>query len=113
MKFKTTKRDIRNGYYRIIRVGYCDLQHLLYWESPVAYSAGTNGWCCDYYDIDGVLISTGYSPVNSKNTNADYDLIRKFDNLAQKAGTKEEIKELLNQFIEEATGKETMNTSSR
>lgn len=36
MKFKTTKKAIREGYYRIISVGYCNLQYLLKGHNPIA-----------------------------------------------------------------------------
>lgn len=64
MKCKTTARAIRENYgSRILSIGYCDAQALLRYETPFAYSAGVYGWNCDYYDIDGVCISTGYRPI--------------------------------------------------
>ena len=61
MKFKATKKAMKDNYYYIIGIGYCDAQYLLQDEKPIAYSAGVYGWQCDYYDVDGVLISTGYN----------------------------------------------------
>ena len=68
---------------------------------------------CDYYDINGVLISTGYAPLSSKNTNASYDMIKKYDDKARqiltnaKAGDyyapAKKITKLLYKFIDEAT----------
>lgn len=84
MKFKTTKRAMRNGYHRIVSIGYCGAQHLLNYESPIAYNAGVYGWACDYYDIDGVLISTGYSPLAEKNMKRDYSIVRRYDKDAEK-----------------------------
>ena len=68
MKLKTTKKQIReNTRGNLYAVGYCDLQYLLRYESPFAYSSGINGWSCDYYElsVDGqrVIISTGYQPI--------------------------------------------------
>jgi len=99
MKLKATKKEMRNGYHRIISIPYCDAQYLLYYESPIAYSCGVYGWSCDYYDINGVLISTGYSPIDSKNTNISRNTIREFDLKAQKASNIEEKKKLLDKFI--------------
>jgi hypothetical protein len=102
MKFKTTKKAIRNGYYRIISVGYCNLQSLLNYEYPTAYSTRIEGWACDYYDIDGVCICTGYSPIGSQNTWADYELCREYENKAKEVNTREEKTMLLKEFIEKA-----------
>lgn len=40
MKYKTTAKELKEGYYKIISVGYCDLQSLLSYKSPIAYSKG-------------------------------------------------------------------------
>lgn len=60
MKFKSTKRDIMANYGNIIKVDYCDLQNLLKYESPIAYTAGVYGWNADIYDFGGIAICTGY-----------------------------------------------------
>ena len=98
MKFKTTKKEIKDNYYRIIKAGYCELQNLLQYKNPIAYSSGVYGWACDYYEINGVLISTGYRPVGNQNVECDYKLIREYDNKAMNK-TKEERETLLNEFI--------------
>ena len=79
MKFKTTKKEMKQGYVKILSIGYCELQNLLYYTSPIAYSSGSYGWYCDYYDIDNVCISTGYSPIGKTVT---YDILKKYDNKA-------------------------------
>ena len=63
MKFKTTRKNMKENYSTIIKVGYCNIAYLLQYETPIAYSAGSAGWACDYYNIDGVIISTGYAPI--------------------------------------------------
>ena len=119
MKFKTTKKAIKEGYYHIISVGYCELQYLLKGINPVAYSTRAEGWACDYYDIDGVCICEGYSPIGNKNTNKlSYDTIREYDNKAKElvcsypTGSWHEVKEqlstLLREFIALATEKVTV-----
>lgn len=102
-KIKATKSEMRKNY-RILSVGYCDLQHLLAFSRPVAYSAGVYGWACDYYDIEGVIISTGYSPIASKNTVCDYETIRFYDKCAEQVNTKEEVEKLLSEFIKKVKG---------
>lgn len=84
MKFKTTKSDIKQGYYYIIGIGYCQAQNLLHYKNAVAYSASDYyGWSCDYYEIkQNVVISTGYNYINNKNTNYDYELLKEYDNKA-------------------------------
>jgi hypothetical protein len=101
MKYKTTAKALRNGYYTIISAGYCDLQCLLSYKSPVAYSAGVYGWNFDVYEFDGVAICTGYRSMPEKNTKADYKLIREYEALAQ-GKTAAEKDQLINEFIQKA-----------
>ena len=75
MKFKTTKTAINSGYYYKICIGYCDLQYLLNYENPVAYTCGVYGWNADIYDLNDITgynacIVTGYRPWG--NIRADY-----------------------------------------
>lgn len=80
MKLRTTKKAIKANYSNMLKVGYCDLQNLLYGQEPFGYSTRAEGWACDYYDIDGVCISTGYAPTGAT---VDYKLVRKFNELAR------------------------------
>ena len=109
MKFKATKKEMKENYNTIISIGYCKAQNLLRNQSPIAYSAGVYGWSCDYYDVGGVLISTGYAPIG---TSPDYDIICKYDSQAAKISSdynlsyeerKRMINDLLNEFIAEVT----------
>ena len=113
MKFKTTKKAVKEGYRNIIEVGYCSLQHLLYYKDPVAYTSGTYGWNADIYDIGGgVAICTGYRPFGD--IRVDYELVKEYDNKARDlialskefdfAELKEMLDELLNEFIEKVLG---------
>lgn len=83
MKLRATKKEMREGYDKVLRIGYCNAQNLLWGEEPFAYSTGRYGWCCDYYDIGGVLISTGYSPLESKGMKSDYRRIQEYDKRAE------------------------------
>jgi hypothetical protein len=107
-KIKATKRDMRENHF-IIAISYCLAQDLLAYEKPIAYSVGAYGWACDYYLINGAVISTGHSPLSSKNTKATYDMIKDYDNKAlfirnngtygQRANA---INTLLCEFVEKA-----------
>ncbi len=107
-KLKASKKDVKENNYRIISAGYCELDYLLTYKVPIAYSAGANGWSCDYYDIDGVIISTGYSPVSDKNVKHDYKLIKSYNDQARRIilgsmnydDKRPAIEKLLNEFIE-------------
>jgi len=83
MQVKITKKEAKE-HGIIISIGYCELQALLSHLSPFAYSSGCNGWSCDYYMIDNVLISTGYSPLDDKNAETSYQLVRDYETKAEK-----------------------------
>ena len=112
MKLKATKKDIRNNSNKILKLGYCECQTLLHYESAFAYSAGNMGWACDYYDINGVIISTGYNPIGDY---IDYNLCNEYEALAREIVynnyneshevKKEKITNLLSEFIQKAKGK--------
>ncbi len=104
MKLKTTKANVKENYYRILSIGYCDAQYLLKYKSAFGYSAGVYGWACDYYDIDGVCISTGYSPLANKNMRCDYALIREYEQKAN-GETKENIDKLLKELVNKLENK--------
>ena len=80
-KVRVTKKSARENH-KIIGIGYCNAQALLHYEAPVAFSAGRDGWQCDYYDIDGVIISTGYSPLKNKNVNYNYETLKNYEEKA-------------------------------
>ena len=83
MKFKATRKAMKESYNRIAKISYCNAQFLLKYIEPIAYSTRAEGWACDYYDIKGVLISTGYAPIEPKNTNCTYDIVRLYDDKAR------------------------------
>lgn len=60
MKFRTTRRAILNGCRNVKCAGYGDLQTLLQYHEPIAYTCGVYGWNFDVYDVYGVTICTGY-----------------------------------------------------
>ena len=110
MKFKATKKQMLEGYSKIISVGYCNIDYLLRYEAAIAYSAGRDGWSCDYYDIGGTLISTGYAPLGGKAVSVDYETSQKYNELAceiacdysiEWSTKKEKVRSLLEEFIQE------------
>lgn len=71
MKYKTTAKAIRqftpSNY--LISAGYGDLQDLLSFHEPSAYTCGVYGWNFDVYDVHGVTICTGYRGMPGRRAN--------------------------------------------
>lgn len=110
MKYKTTKKDVMNGYSNIICVGYCSLQNLLSCELETAYTSRREGWAADIYDFGNTAIVTGYAPFG--NIRPGYDLCQKYETAAEKircnyelswTERKAKLQELIKVFIEEVT----------
>lgn len=107
MKLKATKKQIKNSNKRIIKIGYCEMQYLLWSKEAFAYSVSVNGWACDYYNLDEVIISTGYNPIG---TQIDYKTLQEYEKRASfivndykiKYDTQKELlNNLLNDFLKE------------
>lgn len=83
MKFKTTSKELKNKVANryLWKCGYCDLQSLFHYISPVAYTCGTYGWNYDVYDIDGVVITTGYRSMIGQPI--PHELIREYEQKAK------------------------------
>jgi len=110
MKYKTTKSAVLNGYSKTVKIGYCNLQTLLAYENPVAYTARREGWGADIYDVDGVAIITGYAPFGKFDPGRD--LCKKYESKAEKIRydytipydkQRKKLRKLLERFIEEVT----------
>ena len=82
VKLKATKKEMQEHYYYILGTGYCSMQSLLNEQSAFAYSSRAEDWACDYYEVNDILISTGYAPLPSKNMIEDYSLIKEYENKA-------------------------------
>ncbi len=113
MKYRTTQKAIKEGYINKICVGYCNLQYLLGYENPVAYTARREGWAADIYDFGNTAIITGYAPFG--NIRPDYDICKKYENKAEKVRydyslsweeQKEKLHQLINEFIKEVINNE-------
>jgi hypothetical protein len=80
MKFKVTRKEMKQKASRIISVGYCSAQYLLKGLDLCAYSTRAEGWACDYYNLGGgIYISEGYAPIGE---NVDYNTLREYDKKA-------------------------------
>ena len=75
MKAKVTKKQVMSYYSNILKLSYCELQHLLSRFSPQYYTCGVNGWNADIYIIDGMCIVTGYNPFGGEYPNS-YEIDR-------------------------------------
>lgn len=103
MKYNTSKKAMRNYYgNNLYCVGYCELQYLLHYKNANAYSYGVYGWSCDYYEMEEICISTGYSPIGKR---INYETAKKYNDKARELIHSplhyEEITEKLNQLIKE------------
>ena len=107
MKFKTTQKEIRANFNKIICVSYCGLQNLLNYESPVAYTVRREGWAADIYDMGGgIAIVTGYAPFG--NIRPPYELRERYEKQAEKIRyeysydrQRESLKSLARDFVKE------------
>jgi hypothetical protein len=107
MKFKTTQREIKANFSKIICVPYCELQFLLKYEHPIAYTVRREGWAADIYDMgEGVAIVTGYLPFGK--ICPSYELREKYEKEARKISYnysyeegRKALQELQKKFIEE------------
>lgn len=78
-KFKITNKELKEDGYNVFKASYCTLQHLLWFESPVAYTAGVYGWNSDVYIFPGYFtIVTGYRPIGKEAI-----LCKEYDNAAR------------------------------
>ena len=107
MKFKTTKKAIVEGSAKIVSAGYCDLQYLLRYHEPLAYTCGVYGWNFDVYEIDGLTICTGYRNMPGKTANNIREYEKKTEKIAENWNTpyeekKGQIENLLHEFIKQA-----------
>ena len=89
MKFKTTNKAIKENYSKIVRIGYCDLQTLLRGLEPFAYNCGVYGWNADFYNLDGVIICTGYRSLIGESI--PHEIIKKYELKARNLSLKYNI----------------------
>lgn len=79
MKARVTNKMLREN--QAIKVGYCAMTYLLRYEEPVYYTSGVYGWNSDVYNIDGIIVSTGYRPAGTRRI--DYKTIEVYEGMAR------------------------------
>ena len=106
-----------NNYAFVCSVSYCELQTLLKYENPIAYTSDNCGWRADIYEVDRcVAIVTGYAPFGDYAPS--YELCQKYEKQAESIicdynnltfeEQRKQRKQLINSFI-----KETLNEFSK
>ena len=80
MKVQVTRKEIMQTGKKVYKTGFCNLQHLLTYETPFADWCGIDGWYCDLYEIDGIIITTGYKPFGNS---LPYEIVREYDKKAE------------------------------
>ena len=82
MKIKATRKMIKNNYTNIIEIGYCDLQHLFFYDTSKYYNCGVYGCNWNGYELnENTCIITGYR--NTLGISVDMEYIRKIDDKAR------------------------------
>lgn len=113
MKFKITRRELKENY-RCVAAGYCDLQYLLRYCSPIAYNSGKYGWNYDVYTFEqystNIAICTGYRGMPGKNLYTNGISCREWEQKAQDIISKyqwhdsdrgkKELEKLLKEFLD-------------
>lgn len=107
MKFKTTRKAIVHGSERLVYAPYANLQYLLHYHDPVAYTAGVYGWNFDVYEIGNLTICTGYRGMPGRRANNIDEYERRaseiyHDDEKSFEEQEEEIERLLIEFCEQA-----------
>lgn len=85
MKFRTTRKEMMKESNGVIKVGNGWLNTLLIYSSPIAYTAGVNGWNADIYDMGeveqwGYYICKGDRPFGD--IEPTYEYIERFEKIA-------------------------------
>lgn len=64
MKIKTTQKAIKENYFNILSLGYCEGERLFNYFEPTFYIGSNKGWLCDVYTFRKgykcFAVSTGY-----------------------------------------------------
>lgn len=96
-KIETTKKSVLSSY-KCIAIGYCELDTLLKYESPVAFTCSKSyGWRADVYVFGNVAIVTGYAPFGTH-----VSIVQKYEDKAYSRNNKEDMRKLIDSFIKEA-----------
>ena len=111
MKYKTTKKEMRNMYGKnLVYVPSGTMQIFDWILSPNSYSTRVEGWACDYYELGSICISEGDSPVGKRAMDYEECLpFRKatddfYDRYVRGEITADERKQLLQNLLNDFVG---------
>ena len=109
IKSRITRKELENGYDKVIRAGYCELQNLLRVSPARYYNCGVYGWNWDVYEIETsngeiVAVCTGYRGLVGKRITGLEQFEKQAEaiwNSSENYGSKlEEAKKLLKAFAD-------------
>lgn len=76
MKIKTTQKAIKENYFNILSLGYCEGERLFDYFEPTFYIGSNNGWLCDVYTFRKgykcFAVSTGYNYLTYDEKKSEY-----------------------------------------
>ena len=96
----------------ILKVGYCNLQHLLKYSNVYGHTERAEGCGCDIYILPDAIITTGYAPFGE--IQANYKTCEKYETKALQVINKynfysnelvNELEKLQNEFVNEVLKK--------
>ena len=68
IKFRATRKQLRENYWFVFPLGYCQVQYLFRNLNPGCYLDRVEGWACDVYEVlpyASACFSTGYAPFST------------------------------------------------
>ena len=76
MKIKTTSKAIKENYFNILSLGYCEGERLFNYFEPTFYIGSNKGWLCDIYTFRKgykcFAVSTGYGYLTYDEKKSEY-----------------------------------------
>lgn len=88
IKFRATRKQLRENYWFIFPLGYCQAQYLFRNLNPGCYLDRVEGWACDVYEVlpyASACFATGYAPYGNVPEKVSTEVRRKasdYDKLA-------------------------------
>lgn len=105
MAMITTAKAIKDGYKKIVKLGYCELEEVLTWIDRNGLTRGVYGWNADVFTVNGnTAIVTGYRPFGKRPAPGEIERVKKsFDGYKERyiAGkiTLEELQKIVYQLL--------------
>lgn len=76
MKIKTTSKAIKENYFNILSLGYCEGERLFNYFEPTFYIGSNKGWLCDVYTFRKgykcFAVSSGYGYLTYDEKKSEY-----------------------------------------